>query len=411
VSIKRIVVTGLGALSPLGPNVDESWSAAVEGRSGIGPITHFDAADFRTRIAAEVRGYDAKEHFSARDVRRLDPFIQYAIVAARQAVADAALPTDEIGERGAVITGSGIGGIQTNSAQTLELHERGPARISPFLIPMILTDMAAGMIAMEFGFKGPNISVSSACASAANAIGEASEMLRRGAADVAICGGSEAAVVPIAVAGFSAMRAISERNDAPECACRPFDRDRDGFIIGEGSAMLVLETLEHATARGARIYCELAGYGSTDDAFHMTAPDEQGAGAAACMRRALESAGLSIRDVDYINAHGTSTPLNDVTETRAIKALFGEQAYSIPVSSTKSTHGHLLGATGALEAVLSVKVLQEGLLPPTMNLEHPDEQCDLDYVPNQARRAAIRSVLSNSFGFGGHNACLVFTQL
>lgn len=410
-SIKRIVVTGLGALSPLGPNVDESWSAAVEGRSGIGPITHFDAADFRTRIAAEVRGYDAKEHFSARDVRRLDPFIQYAIVAARQAVADAALPTDEIGERGAVITGSGIGGIQTNSAQTLELHERGPARISPFLIPMILTDMAAGMIAMEFGFKGPNISVSSACASAANAIGEASEMLRRGAADVAICGGSEAAVVPIAVAGFSAMRAISERNDAPECACRPFDRDRDGFIIGEGSAMLVLETLEHATARGARIYCELAGYGSTDDAFHMTAPDEQGAGAAACMRRALESAGLSIRDVDYINAHGTSTPLNDVTETRAIKALFGEQAYSIPVSSTKSTHGHLLGATGALEAVLSVKVLQEGLLPPTMNLEHPDEQCDLDYVPNQARRAAIRSVLSNSFGFGGHNACLVFTQL
>lgn len=410
-SIKRIVVTGLGALSPLGPNVDESWSAAVEGRSGIGPITHFDAADFRTRIAAEVRGYDAKEHFSARDVRRLDPFIQYAIVAARQAVADAALPTDEIGERGAVITGSGIGGIQTNSAQTLELHERGPARISPFLIPMILTDMAAGMIAMEFGLKGPNISVSSACASAANAIGEASEMLRRGAADVAICGGSEAAVVPIAVAGFSAMRAISERNDAPECACRPFDRDRDGFIIGEGSAMLVLETLEHATARGARIYCELAGYGSTDDAFHMTAPDEQGAGAAACMRRALESAGLSIRDVDYINAHGTSTPLNDVTETRAIKALFGEQAYSIPVSSTKSTHGHLLGATGALEAVLSVKVLQEGLLPPTMNLEHPDEQCDLDYVPNQARRAAIRSVLSNSFGFGGHNACLVFTQL
>jgi 3-oxoacyl-[acyl-carrier-protein] synthase II len=235
-------------------------------------------------------------------------------------------------------------------------------------------------------------------------------MLRRGAADVAICGGSEAAVVPIAVAGFSAMRAISERNDAPECACRPFDRDRDGFIIGEGSAMLVLETLEHATARGARIHCELAGYGSTDDAFHMTAPDEDGAGAAACMRRALEAAGLSTGDVDYINAHGTSTPLNDATETRAIKALFGEQAYSIPISSTKSTHGHLLGATGALEAVLSVRALEEGVLPPTMNLENPDEQCDLDYIPNQARRAAIRSVLSNSFGFGGHNACLVFTQ-
>ncbi|NLD71631.1 MAG: beta-ketoacyl-ACP synthase II, partial [Chloroflexi bacterium] len=328
----------------------------------------------------------------------------------REAIADAGLTADGIGDRGAVITGSGIGGIQTNSEQTVELHDRGPSRISPFLIPMILTDMAAGMIAMEVGFKGPNMSVSSACASAANAIGEASEMLRRGAADVAICGGSEAAVVPIAVAGFSAMRAISERNDAPECACRPFDRDRDGFIIGEGSAMLVLETLEHATARGARIHCELAGYGSTDDAFHMTAPDEDGAGAAACMRRALEAAGLSTGDVDYINAHGTSTPLNDATETRAIKALFGEQAYSIPISSTKSTHGHLLGATGALEAVLSVRALEEGVLPPTMNLDNPEDECDLDYIPNQARRAAIRSVLSNSFGFGGHNACLVFTK-
>ena len=409
-SSRRIVITGLGALCPLGLNVGEAWAAAVAGRSGIGPITRFDAGAFRTRIAAEVKGYDAKAYFSARDARRLDPFIQYAIVAAREAIADAGLTADGIGDRGAVITGSGIGGIQTNSEQTVELHDRGPSRISPFLIPMILTDMAAGMIAMEVGFKGPNMSVSSACASAANAIGEASEMLRRGAADVAICGGSEAAVVPIAVAGFSAMRAISERNDAPECACRPFDRDRDGFIIGEGSAMLVLETLEHATARGARIHCELAGYGSTDDAFHMTAPDEDGAGAAACMRRALEAAGLSTGDVDYINAHGTSTPLNDATETRAIKALFGEQAYSIPISSTKSTHGHLLGATGALEAVLSVRALEEGVLPPTMNLENPDEQCDLDYIPNQARRAAIRSVLSNSFGFGGHNACLVFTK-
>ncbi len=410
-SDKRVVVTGLGAVSPLGLTMADTWASACAGRSGIGPITRFDAGEFRTRIAAEVKGFDAKAHFGARDARRLDPFIQYAIVAARQAMADAGLPPDGIGERGAVITGSGIGGIQTNSEQTLELRERGPSRVSPFLIPMILTDMAPGMIAMEFGFKGPNLSISSACASSANAIGEACEMIRRGVADVAICGGSEAAVVPISVAGFSAMRAISERNDAPERACRPFDRDRDGFVIGEGGAMLVLEPLEDAQARGARIYCELAGYGATDDAFHMTAPDEHGAGAAACMRRALASAGLSTRDIGYINAHGTSTPLNDAIETRAIKAVFGEQAYSIPVSSTKSTHGHLLGATGALEATLAIMAMREGILPPTMNLDNPGEGCDLDYVPNQARRAVIHSVLTNSFGFGGHNACLIFTSL
>ncbi len=408
---RRVVVTGLGALSPLGLNLADTWASACAGRSGVGPISRFEAGEFRIRIAAELKGFDAKAHFGARDARRLDPFIQYAIVAAREAVADAGLPADGLGERTAVITGSGIGGIQTNSEQTLELHERGPARVSPFLIPMILTDMAAGLIAMEFGCKGPNMSISSACASAANAIGEAAEMIRRGAADVAICGGSEAAVVSISVAGFSAMRALSERNDEPERACRPFDRDRDGFVIGEGGAMLVLETLDNARARGARIYCELAGYGATDDAFHMTAPDEQGAGAVACMRLALAAAGLSTGDVDYINAHGTSTPLNDATETQAIRTLFGEQAYSIPVSSTKSTHGHLLGATGALEAVLSVMALCEGVLPPTVNLDHPGEGCDLDYVPNRARRAPIRSVLSNSFGFGGHNACLVFTQL
>ena len=410
-SSRRVVVTGMGVLSPLGQNLADTWASAAAGRSGIGPITRFEAGAFRTRIAAELKGYDPRAHFGARDARRLDPFVQYAIVAAREAMADAGLSPDGIAERGAVITGSGIGGIQTNSEQTVDLHERGPARISPFLIPMILTDMAAGMIAIEVGFKGPNMSISSACASATNAIGEAAEMIRRGVADVAICGGSEAAIVPISVAGFSAMRAISERNDEPERACRPFDRDRDGFVIGEGGAMLVLETLDDARARGAPIYCELAGYGSTDDAFHMTAPDENGAGAVACMRLALASAGLSTRDIGYINAHGTSTPLNDVTETRAIKALFKEEAYSIPVSSTKSTHGHLLGATGALEAVLSIMAMREGLLPPTMNLDHPDEACDLDYVPNRARRAEIRSVLTNSFGFGGHNACLVFSKL
>jgi len=411
VSGKRVVVTGLGAITPLGLNFPDTWAAACAGRTGIGPITRFDPTSFRTRIAAELKGYDAKAVFGTRDARRLDPFIQYAIIAARQAMADAGLSPDGIGERGAVITGSGIGGIETNNAQMLELQERGPSRISPFFIPMILTDMAAGMIAIEYGFRGPNMSVSSACASSANAIGEACAMLQRGAADVAICGGSEAAVVPLGVAGFSAMRALSERNDAPERACRPFDRDRDGFVMGEGGAMLVLELLEDARARGAHIYCEVGGYGATDDAYHMTAPDENGAGAAACMQRALESAGLSPADIGYINAHGTSTPLNDITETRAIKTVFGEQAYSIPVSSTKSTHGHLLGATGALEAALAIMAMREGILPPTMNLDNPDKECDLDYVPNRSRHAVIHSVMSNSFGFGGHNACLIFTEV
>lgn len=407
---RRVVVTGIGALSPLGPNMADTWANAVAGNTGIGRITRFDPEGFRSQIAAEVKGYDPKDHFPPREVRRMDPFTQYAIVAAREAVADAQLSVDGIAERVAVVMGSGIGGIQTTSEQVVELHQRGPARISPFLIPMILPDMAAGLLSLEFGFKGPNMGVCSACASAANAIGEGLEMIRRGVADVAIVGGAEAGVVPIGVAGFSSMRALSERNDDPEHASRPFDRDRDGFIIGEGSAVMVLEVLEDAQARGARIYCELAGYGSTDDACHITAPDEDGAGATSCMRLAIESAGLAPADLTYINAHGTSTPLNDVTETHAIMALLGEQAYSVPVSSTKSTHGHLLGAAGALEAVLCIMAIQEQTLPPTVNLDCPDDDCDLDYVPHVAREARVEAVLSNSFGFGGHNACLVFTR-
>lgn len=408
---RRVVVTGIGAISPLGLNLADTWENAVAGKTGIGRITRFDPQGFRSQIAAEIKGFDPKAHFPVREVRRMDPFVQYAVVAAREAVADAGVAVEDVAERTAVVVGSGIGGIETTAAQTVELHERGPARISPFLIPMILPDMAAGMLSLEFGLKGPNIGICSACASAANAIGEGLEMIRRGAADVALVGGAEAGIVPIGVAGFAAMRALSERNDEPERACRPFDRDRDGFVIGEGSAILVLETLEDARARGARIYCELSGYGSTDDACHITAPDENGAGACACMRLALESAGLGPGDVSYINAHGTSTPLNDVTETRAIKALFGEGAYSVPISSTKSTHGHLLGAGGALEAALCIKAIGEGIIPPTVNLENPGEECDLDYVPNCARRATVDVVLSNSFGFGGHNACVVFTRI
>ena len=409
---RRVVVTGMGAITPLGNDLPTTWAGIVAGRSGVGPITRFDATEYRSRIAAEVKDFDPTQHFPPKEARRMDPFVQYALVAAREAVRDAGLTTnDGLAHRTAVIIGSGIGGIGTVTEQTLVLHQRGPGRVSPFLIPMILPDTAAGMVALEFGFKGPNMAITSACASGTNAIGEAYEMVRRGAAEVAICGGAEAGVVPISVAGFSIMRALSERNDAPERASRPFDRDRDGFVVGEGAAILVLETLEEALRRGARIYAELVGYGSTDDAFHITAPDENGEGAIACMRQAILSAGLNPEQIDYINAHGTSTPLNDITETRAIKALFGAHAYKLAVSSTKSMTGHLLGAAGALEAVLSVKTLEEQILPPTINLENPDPECDLDYVPNQARKAKVETVLSNSFGFGGHNACLIFRRM
>lgn len=408
---RRVVVTGMGTVSPLGNNLATTWDAIVAGRSGVGPITRFDTTGYKTTIAAEVKGFDPKEHFAPRDIRRLDPFVQYALVASREAVKDAQLDfRNGVADRTAVIIGSGIGGISTITEQTLVLHERGPSRVSPFLIPMILPETAASMVAIEFGLKGPNMAVTSACATGANAIGEASEMIRRGAADVAICGGTEAGIIPVAVAGFSVMRALSERNDEPQRASRPFDRQRDGFVIGEGAGILVLEERERALARGATIYAELVGYGSTDDAYHITAPDQDGSGAAACMRQALASAGMKPEEVDYINAHGTSTPLNDTIETRAIKTVFGEHAYRIGVSSTKSMTGHLLGAAGALEAILSIKAQQCGIMPPTINLDEPDPECDLDYVPHQARKAELATVMSNSFGFGGHNVCLIFRR-
>lgn len=409
---RRVVVTGMGTVSPVGNDVATMWAAVIAGKSGIAPITKFDTTGYRTTIAGEVKNFDPKDHFPSRDARRLDPVVQFAVVATREAIRDAQIDfTGELGERTAVIIGSGIGGMATITEQALVLHERGPSRVSPFLIPMCLPETASSLVAIEFGLKGPNMAVTSACATGANAIGEAFQVIRHGIADMAICGGTEAGVHPLAVAGFSVMRAISERNDEPERASRPFDRERDGFVVAEGAGVLVLETLEHAQARGAHIYAELVGYGSTDDAFHITAPDEDGTGAAACMRRSLASAGLAIEQIDYINAHGTSTPLNDRTETRAIKAVFGERAYAIPVSSTKSMTGHLLGAAGAVEAIISIKALESGIIPPTINLDHPDPECDLDYVPHTAREATLRAALSNSFGFGGHNACLIFQLL
>jgi len=408
---RRVVVTGMGAISPLGNDLPTTWEGVVAGRSGVGPITRFDTTDFKTTIAAEIKGFDPKDHFPPKDARRTDPFVQYAIVAGREAIRSSGLSfEDGLGERTAVIIGSGIGGMGTLVEQLFVLKERGPNRVSPFFVPMILPDTAAGMLAIEFGLRGPNMAVTSACASGANAIGEAYEMIRRGVVEAAVCGGTEAAVLALTVAGFSVMRALSERNAEPERASRPFDRQRDGFVVGEGAAILVLEPLAQARQRGASIYAEIVGYGSTDDAFHITAPDENGAGAAACMRQALASAGLAPEQIDYINAHGTSTPLNDVTETRAIKAVFGPRAYHMPISSTKSMTGHLLGAAGALEAALSIKAIQTHIIPPTINLDDPDPECDLDYVPHRARGAQLHTAMSNSFGFGGHNACLIFSR-
>jgi len=408
---RRVVITGMGTLSPVGKDVPATWQALLAGVSGIGPITNFDPSGFRSRIAAQVKDYDPKEYFSGKDARRMDLFAQYAVAATREAVRDARLaPTDAERDRIAVLIGSGIGGIGTTTSQTLLLDRRGPARVSPFLIPMILPETAASAVAIEHGLRGPNMAVTSACATGANAIGETYRMIRHGYADAGICGGSEAGVIPISVAGFSAMRALSERNDDPEHASRPFDRDRDGFVIGEGAGILVIEARDRAIARGAHIYAEISGYATNDDAYHITAPQANGAGASACMRMAIESAGLSPEAIDYVNAHGTSTPLNDVTETRALKAVLGDHAYRIPISSTKSMTGHLLGAAGAVEAIICAKALGDGIVPPTTNLENPEPECDLDYVPDRPRKADLEHVMSNSFGFGGHNACLVFSR-
>jgi 3-oxoacyl-[acyl-carrier-protein] synthase II len=408
----RVVITGLGLVTPVGNDVAQTWDALVAGRSGVGPITHFDAAAYSTRIAAEVKDFDPAALFGRKDARRMDRYTQFALAAAGQALDDAGLVvTEGNAHRIGVVIGSGLGGVISLMDQADVLRERGPNRVSPFLVPMILSDSASGQVAINYGLKGPNFAVVSACATGANAIGEAAEVIRRGVADIMVAGGAEAVIVPVAFAGFGAMQAISTRNDEPEHASRPFDAKRDGFVIAEGGGVVVLESAEHAQARGARAYAELAGYGATADAYHITAPDATGDGPARAMRAALGQAGVTPEQIGYLNAHGTSTALNDKGETGAIKNVFGEHAYRLPVSSTKSMTGHLLGAAGAVEAVFSVLTLVYGILPPTINYEFPDPECDLDYVPNEARHAFVDYVMSNSFGFGGHNACLLFKGL
>lgn len=408
---RRVVVTGLGCINPLGHSPDETWQALLAGKSGVGPITHFDASRHKTRFAAEVKGFDPVVLFGGREARRMDRVTQFALTSALQAVESSGLDlAQENRDRIGVLIGSGIGGIGALLEQVEVLRERGPERVSPFLIPMMIADSSAGVIAIHLGLRGPNMAISTACATGSNSIGEAAEIIRRGSADVMLAGASEASIVPVAMAGLNVMTALSTRNEAPERASRPFDRDRDGFVMGEGAAVLMLESLEHAAARRAPVLAEISGYGTSDDAYHISAPAENGAGAALCMTLALENAGLQPAEIGYINAHGTSTPLNDKSETAAIKAVFGEQAYRIPISSTKSMTGHLLGASGALEALICVQVLCKGVLPPTINYETPDPACDLDYVPNVARPAHPTHVMSNSFGFGGHNATLIFSR-
>ncbi|MDM8000735.1 MAG: beta-ketoacyl-ACP synthase II [Dehalococcoidia bacterium] len=406
----RIVVTGLGAISPLGLDIPTLWEGLMSGRSGVRRITLFDPEPFETKIAAEVKGFNPTDYFEHREARRMDRYTQFAAAAAMQAVRQANLDCEKEGTDVGVLIGSGIGGITTLSAQMATLAEKGPRRISPLLVPMMIADSAAGHVSIMLGAKGMNFCATSACSSGADAIGEACEIIRRGDVQVMIAGGAEAPLTPIAIAGFNAAGALSVRNDEPEKASRPFDAQRDGFVMGEGAAILVLESLEHALTRGANILAEVAAYGATSDAFHITQPAQDGQGGAKAMTLALRKAGLTLRDIDYINAHGTSTSMNDKCETMAIKAVFGEHAYRIPVSATKSMLGHMIGAAGAIEALICVLAIQHGVIPPTINLEHPDPDCDLDYVPNLARQHRVRAAMSNSFGFGGHNSVLIIKE-
>ncbi len=406
---RRVVVTGMGAITPLGLDVPTLWRNLLEGRSGAAPITLFDAGPYDTRFACEVKGFDPLNYMDRKEARRSDRYTQMALAAAEEAMRNSGLKIDaNNAEQVGVIIGSGVGGLMTIREQFHVLITKGPRAVSPFTIPMIIGNMAAGQVAMRYGAKGINYCTTSACASSAHAIGEAFEAIRRGAAEAIIVGGSEAPIDPFGVASFCAARALSTRNDAPEKACRPFDAQRDGFVMAEGAGVLVLEELDFARRRGATILAEVLGYGATADAYHITAPAPEGEGAARSMRLALQQAGLQPTDVDYINAHGTSTPLNDVTETQAIKAVFGEYAYRIPISSSKSMVGHLLGAAGAVESIICIQTILTGIIHPTINYEFPDPECDLDYVPNVPRRADVRIVLSNSLGFGGHNVTLIF---
>lgn len=406
---RRVVITGMGLVSPLGNDLKSFWDNLSNGRSGIGPITLFDVTQYDCRIAGEVKNFDPAAWFNnPRDARRSDRFTQLAVAAAKMALADSglALPAanpDRIG----VMVGSGIGGLKTMEDQHTILMNRGPSRISPFMIPMLISNMASGIISMEHGLQGPNYATVSACATSAHGIGEAWRMIREGDADAFVAGGSEAAIVPLGIGGFGAMKALSTRNDEPTRASRPFDKGRDGFVMGEGAGILVMEELEHAKARGANIYAEIAGYGLSADAYHMTTPLENGEGAQRCMRMALKKAGLNPEQVDYVNAHGTSTPVGDLCETRAVKAVFGQHAHQLSVSSTKSMTGHLLGAAGVVESIACTLAIQNSVVPPTINLENPEEECDLDFTALTAKERKIRVAVNNSFGFGGHNATLI----
>lgn len=413
-SPRRVVVTGIGALTPLGLTAASFWDALMSGQSGAGPITHFDTEQFATKFACELKGYDALAHFDRKEVRRLDPFAQYALVAADQAIEDSGLSpesmTQDQRDRVAVIVGSGIGGMQVFRSQTENYLKNGARRISPFFIPMLIPDIVSGHISIRYKFRGPNYCVVSACATGNNNIGDVVMMMQRGVIDVALCGGAEAAVSELGIAGFNALRALSTRNDDPEGASRPFDRTRDGFVLGEGAGMLVVEELEHACARGARIYAEIVGIGMSADANHITAPDPEGHGAALAMRNLLADANLQPDEVDYLNMHGTSTPLGDIAETKAVKQVFGEHAYAMNVSSTKSMTGHLLGAAGAVEAIATILAIRNDCVPPTINFAHADPECDLNYTFNTPQSRTVNVAISNAFGFGGHNTSIAFRK-
>ena len=411
-SKRRVVVTGLGVISPLGNDLASTWEGIVAGRSGIGPITHFDVSEYPTRIAAEIRGFDPTQWVSAKDAKKMDTFIHYGVAASLMALRDAGIEVNEDNaERIGAILGSGIGGLSGIEQQTIRMHEGGIRKVSPFYVPSTIINMLPGQVSLLTGIKGPNFSAVSACASSNHSLGIAMRMIQYGDADAMLAGGAERGTTPSSVAGFCSMKAMSTRNDDPARASRPWDKDRDGFVMGDGAGVLFLEEYEHARARGARIYCELVGSGASADAFHMTAPSENGEGPARCMRAALKDAGIAPERVGYLNAHGTSTPLGDLAETLAIKAAFGDHAYRMMVSSTKSMTGHLLGAAGGVEAAITVMALHTGIVPPTINLDEPGEGCDLDYVPNVAREAKIDVAMSNGFGFGGTNGTLIFAKL
>jgi 3-oxoacyl-[acyl-carrier-protein] synthase II len=408
---RRVVVTGIGAVTPIGIGKENFFNALKLGKCGIDRITKFDTTDFTAQIAGEVKDFEPTDYIDKKEAKRMDPYTQFAVAASKMAVEDAKIDLESINQnRFGVVLGSGIGGIQTLEEQYKKLLDKGPRRVSPFFIPMMITNIAAGQVSIRFGAKGPNSTTVTACASSTNAIGDAFKIIQRGDADMMITGGTEASITPLAVAGFCTMKALSTRNDDPKTASRPFDKDRDGFVMGEGAGMIILEELEHALARGAHIYGEMVGYGMSADAYHITAPAPEGEGGARAMKNAIDDAGIQPEDIDYINAHGTSTPLNDKNESMAIKTVFGEHAYKLSVSSTKSMTGHLLGGAGGVEAIACLLALTEDFIPPTINYTTPDPECDLDYTPNEGRNREVRYALSNSLGFGGHNATIVLKK-